>query len=262
MNFIQELQNFSTEEVKLAERSQNSGRCNRSDFIEDNHIGEECRQSPGKSLTYACPLGFVNLTINGRKLRALVDSGAELKIMPEEVALRLELPTREIRMNITGIGGHSSPVVGLAEGISFNIDTEDRKVAFFIVWGKVYTVLGRPFLVDHKVRLELSQSRGEILSYELWDGGRLCIPICSPEVPGWEMAPRRRLIDKCSHSIQWEEYTNHDEEIQSIGKIEELSPMIIGEGIMEDIDNGCYSSARKIQQPSVFDGEITEKHLS
>ncbi|KNZ62643.1 hypothetical protein VP01_12437g1, partial [Puccinia sorghi] len=121
--FIQELQNISKEEVKLAERSQNSGRCNLSDFIEDDHIEEECHQSPGKSLTYACPLGFVNLTINRRKLRALVDSGAELNIMPEEVELRLELPTREIRMNMTGLGGHSSPVVGLAECISFNYTT-------------------------------------------------------------------------------------------------------------------------------------------
>ncbi|KNZ50775.1 hypothetical protein VP01_4244g1 [Puccinia sorghi] len=201
--FIQEQQNLCTEEVKLAEHSQNSGRCNWSDFIEDDYIGEECHRSCGKSLTYACPQGFVNLTINGRKLRALVDSGAKLNIMPEEVALRLESPTREIRMNIMGIGGHSSPVVGLAEGISFKIDTKDRKAAnFFIVWGKVYTVLGRPFLADHKVRLELSQSRGEILSYELWDGGRLCIPICSPEVPRWEMAPPRWLIEKCSNSIQ------------------------------------------------------------
>jgi len=195
--FIQELQNFSTEEAKPVERSQNSGRCNRADFDEDDFIEKECQPSMGKSLTYACPLGFVNLTINGRKLRALVDSGAELNIMPEEVAVRLELPTREISMNITGIGGHLSPVVGLAEGISFNIDTETRKAAnFFIIRGKVYTVLGRPFLADHKVRLELSQSRGEILSYELWDGGRLCIPICSPEVPGWEMAPPRRLMNR------------------------------------------------------------------
>ncbi|KNZ44696.1 hypothetical protein VP01_891g10 [Puccinia sorghi] len=71
--------------------------------------------------------------------------------MPEEVALQQELPTREIWMDITGIGGHSLPVVGLAEGISFNIDTKDRKAAnFFIVCGKVYTVLGQPFLADHK----------------------------------------------------------------------------------------------------------------
>ncbi|KNZ59589.1 hypothetical protein VP01_169g8 [Puccinia sorghi] len=110
--FIQELQNFSKEEVRVMERSQNSGRCNRSEFEEGGRTKHEGHPSPGRNLTYACPLGFVNLTINGRKLRALVDSGAELNIMPEEVAVRLEIPTREISMSITGIGGHSSPVVG------------------------------------------------------------------------------------------------------------------------------------------------------
>ncbi|KNZ49783.1 retroviral aspartyl protease family protein [Puccinia sorghi] len=33
---------------------------------------------------------FVNLTIKRKKFRALMDSGAELNIIPEEVAVRLE----------------------------------------------------------------------------------------------------------------------------------------------------------------------------
>ena len=93
-------------------------------------------------------------------------------------------------MNIVGIGGHASPIVGLAEDIPFHIDSEDNKMAnFFVVQGKVHTVLGRPFLANHKVQLDLSQDRGEILSYKLWDGGRLCIPIFSPRILGWQMAP-------------------------------------------------------------------------
>ncbi|KAI9624251.1 hypothetical protein H4Q26_016958 [Puccinia striiformis f. sp. tritici PST-130] len=46
---------------------------------------------------------------------------------------------------------------------------------------------------------------GKILSYELWDGERLCIPICSPKVPGWEMGPPRRIEERC-FSIQVENY--------------------------------------------------------
>jgi hypothetical protein len=135
------------------------------------------------ALTYACPLGFIEIWISGQKVRALVDTGAKMNIMPETLAIQLKLPSREIIMNIVGIGGHSTPIVGLAEGVHLCIDEEDEKAAnFFIARGKVYTVLGRPFLADHKVRLELSKSRGEILSYELWDGGRLCIPIV--ELPG------------------------------------------------------------------------------
>jgi len=160
--FIQELQKFSMDSIKVAERSQNSGRCDRSELEENlDSSGRFQHSKPGRTLTYACPLGFVDVTINGRQIKALVDSGAELNIMPEAVALQLKLPTREISMNITGIGGHSSPIVGLAEAIPFHIDKEDNKAAnFFIVRGKVYTVLGRPFLADHKVRLELSKSRG------------------------------------------------------------------------------------------------------
>jgi hypothetical protein len=189
--FIQELYSFADEESKIINKSQNSGEVNVCNCEDDFEYKKRQLSLEGrKNLTYACPLGFVDITINGRTVKALVDSGAELNIMPEELALQLKLPSREISMNIVGIGGHASPIVGLAEDIPFHIDSEDDKMAnFFVVRGKVHTVLGRPFLADHKVRLDLSQDRGEILSYELWDGGRLCIPICSPRIPGWQMAP-------------------------------------------------------------------------
>ncbi|KAI7949116.1 hypothetical protein MJO28_007937 [Puccinia striiformis f. sp. tritici] len=210
--FLQELQDLTDEDNRPANRSQNSGRCNHGDFVEDNFDNQRkgTPESIRRSLTYACPLGFIDISIEGRKVRALVDTGAEMNIMPESLAIQLKLPLREISMNITGIGGHSTPIVGLAEGIQFNIDSEDEKAAnFFIARGKVYTVLGRPFLADHKVRLELSKSRGEILSYELWDGERLCIPICSPKIPGWEMGPPRRIAEKC-FSIAVENYESRD----------------------------------------------------
>ncbi|KNE99804.1 hypothetical protein PSTG_06895 [Puccinia striiformis f. sp. tritici PST-78] len=141
------------------------------------------------------------------KVKALVDTGAEMNIMPESLAIQLQLlspvlqlPLRELSMNIMGIGGHSTPIVGPAEGINLSIDEEDEKSAnFFIAQGKVYTVLPK------QVRLELSKSCGEILSYELWDGERLCIPICLPKVPGWEMDPPRRIAERCL-SIQMENY--------------------------------------------------------
>ncbi|KAA1065169.1 hypothetical protein PGTUg99_016022 [Puccinia graminis f. sp. tritici] len=198
--FLQELQTEAEDNSIPRERSQNSGRCDHRNF--DNSKPHQPREKGMKlgnnALTYACPLGFIEVWIAGQKVRALVDTGAEMNIMPETLAIQLKLPAREISMNIMGIGGHSTPIVGLAEGVHLCIDEEEQKGAnFFIAQGKVYTVLGRPFLADHKVRLELSKSRGEILSYELWDGGRLCIPICSPKIPGWEMAPPRRIADKC-----------------------------------------------------------------
>ncbi|KAA1072873.1 hypothetical protein PGTUg99_023687 [Puccinia graminis f. sp. tritici] len=198
--FLQELQAEAEDNSSPLERSQNSGRCDHRNFddSEPHRPREKGMKLGNNALTYACPLGFIEVWIAGQKIRALVDTGAEMNIMPETLAIQLKLPSREISMNIMGIGGHSTPIVGLAEGVHLCIDEEDEKAAnFFIARGKVYTVLGRPFLADHKVRLELSKSRGEILSYELWDGGRLCIPICSPKIPGWEMAPPRRIADKC-----------------------------------------------------------------
>jgi hypothetical protein len=76
----------------------------------------------------------VDVTINGRKVKALVDSGSELNIMPEDQAIKLQLPTKEVHMRITGIGGHTSPVVGLAEEVPLHINTQNNKhVNFFIV---------------------------------------------------------------------------------------------------------------------------------
>ncbi|KAA1102443.1 hypothetical protein PGTUg99_034798 [Puccinia graminis f. sp. tritici] len=208
--FLQELQTEAEDNSIPRERSQNSGRCDHRNFDdrEPHQHREKSMKLGNNALTYACPLGFIEVWIAGQKIRALVDTGAEMNIMPETLAIQLKLPLREISMNIMGIGGHSTPIVGLAEGVHLCIDEEEQKGAnFFIARGKVYTVLGRPFLADHKVRLELSKNRGEILSYELWDGGRLCIPICSPKIPGWEMAPPRRIADKC-FSMMIENYAD------------------------------------------------------
>ncbi|KAI9628287.1 hypothetical protein H4Q26_018126 [Puccinia striiformis f. sp. tritici PST-130] len=155
-NFLQELQDLAEDDGKPLSRSQNSGRCDHRDFDGEHHNnhGSGALGSIKRSLTYACPLGFVYITMGSTKVKALVDTGAEMNIMPESLAIQLQLPLREISMNIMGIGGHSTPIVGLAEGINFSIDAEDEKAAnFFIARGKVYTVLGRPFLADHKASL-------------------------------------------------------------------------------------------------------------
>ncbi|EFP80078.2 uncharacterized protein PGTG_05303 [Puccinia graminis f. sp. tritici CRL 75-36-700-3] len=75
-----------------------------------------------------------------------------MNIMPKTLAIQLKLPSRKINMNIMGIGGNSMPIVGLAEGVHLCIDEEEQKGAnFFTAQGKVYTVLGKPFLADHKI---------------------------------------------------------------------------------------------------------------
>ncbi|KNE95830.1 hypothetical protein PSTG_10890 [Puccinia striiformis f. sp. tritici PST-78] len=111
---IKELQDLTDEDNRPANRSQNSGRCNHGDFVEDNFEDQRkgTPESIQRSLTYACPLGFIDISIEGRKVRALVDTGAEMNIMSESLAIQLKLPLREISMNITGIGGHSTRIRG------------------------------------------------------------------------------------------------------------------------------------------------------
>jgi hypothetical protein len=115
--FLQELQTFLDEEPKTVNRSQNSGRCDHWEFEEETK--RHCQMELGlneNSLTYTCPLGFIDIVIEGKQVKALVNTGAEMNIMPEDLAIQLKLPAREISMDIMGIGGHSTPIVGLAEG--------------------------------------------------------------------------------------------------------------------------------------------------
>jgi hypothetical protein len=100
-----------------------------------------------QGLTYACPVGMVDMTINKRKIRTLVDTGAEMNIIPDTLADQLGLVTTEIFMKLKGIGGHVTPIVGLAENIPVNVLPGYIHLAnFFVVRGSVHTVLGCPFL--------------------------------------------------------------------------------------------------------------------
>ncbi|MBW0559307.1 hypothetical protein O181_099022, partial [Austropuccinia psidii MF-1] len=66
---------------------------------------------------------------------------------------------------------------------------EERNIHLFVARGAAHTVLGRPFLEDNNIRLDVSQQKGEIFSYIEPDGRRLCLPICSPQKVGWREEP-------------------------------------------------------------------------
>ncbi|POW05382.1 hypothetical protein PSTT_09737 [Puccinia striiformis] len=162
----------------------NSGKLNCSAGFGEPDSDEEA------GLTYACPVGMIDMTINDRKIRTLVDTGAEMNIIPDTLADQLGLVTTEIFMRLKGIGGHFTPITGLAENVPISVLPGYSHLAnFFIVKGSVHTVLGRPFLADHNIRLELSNQKGEVLSFPAAEGRRICIPICLPSTPGWHKDP-------------------------------------------------------------------------
>ncbi|MBW0528200.1 hypothetical protein O181_067915 [Austropuccinia psidii MF-1] len=145
---------------------------------------------------YACPLGIIEVSIGleGHKVKALVDTGAELCIIPEVEFIKAGIPMRELKMRLKVIGGHSTAIVGLSEKSLLILPSGDeRKIHFFVAKGAVHTVIGRPFLADNVIRLEHSQTKGEIISFRELDGRRLYIPICSPESKGWHAQPQKGM---------------------------------------------------------------------
>ncbi|MBW0466718.1 hypothetical protein O181_006433 [Austropuccinia psidii MF-1] len=123
-------------------------------------------------------------------IKALVDTGAELKIIPEEIEIKASLTTRYLYINLKGIGGHTTSLVALSEFTPILLASgEETQINLFIEKGSVNTVLGRPFLEEKNIRLEFFHKQGEIPSSQEPDGRRLCMPICKPQAIGWQNGP-------------------------------------------------------------------------
>ncbi|MBW0557946.1 hypothetical protein O181_097661 [Austropuccinia psidii MF-1] len=120
----------------------------------------------------------------------LVDTGSEIDIIPEEIATKASLTSRKLNMNIRGISGHTTSLVGLSEVTPITIITgEEKEIHLFIEKGAVHTILGRAFLADNNVKLEFSHKQGQMFSYPQQDGCQLCLPICNPQAMGWKISP-------------------------------------------------------------------------
>ncbi|MBW0535132.1 hypothetical protein O181_074847 [Austropuccinia psidii MF-1] len=148
------------------------------------------------TLHYGCPLGFMQVFVGKEEypLMALVDTGSELKIITEDAAIKASLPNRNLNMDLRGIGGNTKSLIVLAEFTQLLLPSGvEKEIHFFISKGEVHTVLGRPFLAEHDIRLDFSQKQGEIFSYQELDGRRLCMPICKPHMLGWKKGPPRGM---------------------------------------------------------------------
>ncbi|MBW0535715.1 hypothetical protein O181_075430 [Austropuccinia psidii MF-1] len=127
------------------------------------------KEIPKPKIHYAFPLGFMEIFIGKEEypIRELVDTGEELNILPEKIASKSPLTTIKLNMNLRGIGGHTTSLVALSEFTPIILASgEETQINFFIAKGSVHTVLGRPFLEENNIRLELSHKQGEIMSYQ------------------------------------------------------------------------------------------------
>ncbi|MBW0583452.1 hypothetical protein O181_123167 [Austropuccinia psidii MF-1] len=192
-NFIHKLQELSKKDKEKI-KSLNSM------DLQERLLSFGFKEIPKPKINYACPLGFMEIFIGKEEypIRALVDTGEELNIIPEEIAIKASLTTRNFNMNLRGIGGHTTSLVALSEFTPIILDSgEETLIHFFISKGSVHTVLGRPFLADNNIRLQFSHKQGEIISYQEPDGRRLCMPICKPQALGWQTGPPRGM-DLCN----------------------------------------------------------------
>ncbi|MBW0460838.1 hypothetical protein O181_000553 [Austropuccinia psidii MF-1] len=192
-NFVHKLQELS-EKDKDKIKSLNS-----MDF-QERLLSFEFKEIPKPKINYSCPLGLMEIFIGKEEypIKELVDTGAELNIIPEEIAIKASLTTRNLNMNLRGTGVHTNSLVALSEFTPIILASgEETQIQFFISKVSFLKILGRPFLTDNNIRLEISHKKGEILSYQEPDRRRLCMPICKPQALGWHTGPPRGM-DICN----------------------------------------------------------------
>ncbi|MBW0562683.1 hypothetical protein O181_102398 [Austropuccinia psidii MF-1] len=106
----------------------------------NHHLGNYEQQK----LYYACPLGFMQVYLGeeGHEIMPLVDTGSELNIIPQGSEIKAGLTTRCLNMNLRGIGGHCTSIVGLEEFTPITLVTgEGRNIHLFVARRAVHTVL-------------------------------------------------------------------------------------------------------------------------
>ncbi|MBW0570380.1 hypothetical protein O181_110095 [Austropuccinia psidii MF-1] len=192
--------NFVHKLRELSEKDKEKIKSLNSMDLQERLLSFVFKETPKPKIHYSCPLGFREIFIVKEEypIKELVEIGAELNIIPEEIAIKSSLTTRKLNMNLRGIGGHTTSLVALSEFTPIILASgEETQIHFFIAKGSVHTVLGRPFLADNNIRLEFSHKQGEILSYQEPDGRRLCMPICKPQALGWQTGPPRGM-DLCN----------------------------------------------------------------
>ncbi|MBW0491880.1 hypothetical protein O181_031595 [Austropuccinia psidii MF-1] len=140
-------------------------------------------------------------------------------------------------MRLKGIRGHTTVIVGFSENtLPILPSGDERKIHFFVARGAFHTVIGGPFLADNGIRLEHSQTQGEIFSFRGSDGRRLCIPICSPERKGWHAQPPKGM-ELCNMAkVDEMEVPDDNEEL----RLEEINSEEVQEMAEEQEISGLY----------------------
>ncbi|MBW0514635.1 hypothetical protein O181_054350 [Austropuccinia psidii MF-1] len=155
--FIDKLQNLTTQEKEVIKSVNMSN-------IQERLLSLELHDYDTPRLHYAFPLGFMEVFIGREEYPTmdLVNTGSGNNIIPEEIEIKASLTSRKLNMNLRGIGGHTTSLVGLSEFKPITMTTG-----------------------------------GE--NYPEQDGHQLCLPICNPQAMGWQISPPRGM-ELCEYS--------------------------------------------------------------
>ncbi|MBW0510712.1 hypothetical protein O181_050427 [Austropuccinia psidii MF-1] len=128
-------QNFVHKLQDLSEKGKDKMKSLNSMDIQEILLAFGFKEIPKPKIHYACPLGFMEICIEKEEypIRALVNTGEELKIIPEEIAIKASLVTRNLNMNLRGIGGHTTSLGALSESTPIILASgEETKIHFLL----------------------------------------------------------------------------------------------------------------------------------
>ncbi|MBW0479442.1 hypothetical protein O181_019157 [Austropuccinia psidii MF-1] len=120
--FIDKLQNLTTQEKQVIKSVNMSN-------IQERLFSLKIQDYDTPRLHYACLLGFMEVLIGREEYptMALVDTGSEINIIPEKIAIEVPLTSRKLNMNLRGIGVHTTSLVGLSEFTPITTITGEEK---------------------------------------------------------------------------------------------------------------------------------------
>lgn len=140
---------------------------------------EEEDQTEENPSHYACPLGYISISINGKQIQALLDNGSQVNLLPRELAFKMGLMIKERPMNLRGIGGHKSEIVGIAEYVPVKVGHITKEVHFWVSSATVQPILGKPWLIDVSATIKFTDTGTESLSINK-GGQSYLVPITNP----------------------------------------------------------------------------------
>ena len=118
-----------------------------------------------------------------------------VNIIPEDQALSMGLVITEKRMNLKGVGGHHTGIIGIAENTEILIGNLPRKVHFWVARGPVQIILGKPFLLDVSANIKY-QGKQESLAISDTKGQSYLVPISTPKHHKWETTLPSNLVTR------------------------------------------------------------------